>query len=93
MEDSYFNNAYYAKVGGIPTEELNQLELELLWRLDFRLFVSPQEMREFIGRLTPPPPPLPSPAAPGMVRSVSSSSLASMSDAGSGGSGAGPMDM
>ncbi len=42
LDDSYFNNAYYAKVGGISLEEMNALEVDFLLRLDFRLHVQPE---------------------------------------------------
>lgn len=38
----FFNNAYYAKVGGVSTAEMNKLEMKLLFGLDFRLSVSLQ---------------------------------------------------
>ncbi|KAJ3676296.1 hypothetical protein LUZ60_003708 [Juncus effusus] len=38
-DDAFFNNAYYAKVGGISTKEMNRLELNLLFCIDFRLRV------------------------------------------------------
>ncbi|KAL2611198.1 hypothetical protein R1flu_022890 [Riccia fluitans] len=40
LDDAYYNNAYYAKVGGVTTLEMNRLELEFLFRLDFRLQVT-----------------------------------------------------
>ncbi|KAJ7566238.1 hypothetical protein O6H91_02G093500 [Diphasiastrum complanatum] len=40
LDDAYYNNAYYAKVGGVTTEEMNCLELEFLFRLNFRLQVT-----------------------------------------------------
>lgn len=40
IDDAFFNNAYYARVGGITTEELNRLEMKFLFSLDFRLQVS-----------------------------------------------------
>ncbi|KAF7804753.1 cyclin-P3-1 [Senna tora] len=40
MDDAFFNNAYYAKVGGISTSELNRLEMNFLLGVDFRLQVS-----------------------------------------------------
>eukprot|EP00252_Welwitschia_mirabilis_P026520 TRINITY_DN8731_c0_g1_i1.p1 TRINITY_DN8731_c0_g1~~TRINITY_DN8731_c0_g1_i1.p1 ORF type:complete len:270 (+),score=34.18 TRINITY_DN8731_c0_g1_i1:79-810(+) len=40
MDDVYHNNAYYAKVGGISTSEMNQLELEFLFRIGFKLNVT-----------------------------------------------------
>ena len=39
-DDCSYNNAYYAKVGGIPLGELNALEIELLFLLGFDLHVS-----------------------------------------------------
>ncbi|GKV27779.1 hypothetical protein SLEP1_g36910 [Rubroshorea leprosula] len=39
-DDAFFNNAYYARVGGISTAELNRLEMKFLFSLDFRLQVS-----------------------------------------------------
>ncbi|KAE8688496.1 Cyclin-U3-1 [Hibiscus syriacus] len=39
MDDQCYNNAYYAKVGGVSREELNRLEMKFLFNLDFRLHV------------------------------------------------------
>jgi len=36
-----FNNAYYAKVGGVPAHEMNSLEVEFLFRINFSLHVTP----------------------------------------------------
>ncbi|TYI68324.1 hypothetical protein E1A91_D08G080800v1 [Gossypium mustelinum] len=36
----FFNNAYYARVGGVSTAELNRLEMSFLFGLDFRLQVT-----------------------------------------------------
>lgn len=35
--DQYYSNAFYAKVGGVSTKELNCLELELAMMLDWKL--------------------------------------------------------
>lgn len=40
IDDAFYNNAYYAKVGGVTTAELNRLEMKFLFGLDFRLHVS-----------------------------------------------------
>lgn len=40
IDDAFYNNAYYAKVGGVTTSELNRLEIKFLFGLDFRLHVS-----------------------------------------------------
>jgi len=45
LDDLYYNNVYYAKIGGIPTSEMNSLELEFLFRLNFDLH-APQEEYE-----------------------------------------------
>lgn len=39
IDDAFFNNAYYARVGGISTYELNKLEMKFLFGLEFRLHV------------------------------------------------------
>lgn len=36
----HFNNAFFARVGGVSVVELNRLELEFLFRLDFKLSVT-----------------------------------------------------
>lgn len=40
LDDVHYNNAFYARVGGITNAELNRLELELLFLLDFGVTVS-----------------------------------------------------
>ncbi|KAL9453604.1 hypothetical protein AB3S75_009252 [Citrus x aurantiifolia] len=40
MDDVHYNNAFYARVGGVSNAELNRLELELLFLLDFGVMVS-----------------------------------------------------
>lgn len=40
IDDAFFNNAYYARVGGVSTQEMNKLEINLLFSLDFRLQVN-----------------------------------------------------
>ncbi|TKY65300.1 Cyclin-U4-1 protein [Spatholobus suberectus] len=40
MDDLYYNNAYYAKVGGITTIEMNFLEVDFLFGLGFHLNVT-----------------------------------------------------
>ncbi|KAG8389349.1 hypothetical protein BUALT_Bualt02G0220000 [Buddleja alternifolia] len=51
MDDAFFNNAYYARVGGVSTEELNRLEMKFLFGLDFRLHVSVQTFRKYCSVL------------------------------------------
>ncbi|CAI9102236.1 OLC1v1000475C1 [Oldenlandia corymbosa var. corymbosa] len=47
VEDECYNNAYYAKVGGITTSEMNKLEMKLLVNLEFRLHVDVQTFDDF----------------------------------------------
>ena len=39
-DDVSFSNKFYAKVGGITPNELNQLEIEMLYNSNFNLNVS-----------------------------------------------------
>lgn len=50
-DDFYYRNDFYAKVGGIPSEEMNQLELALLLALDFSLFIREDEFSNYLRRL------------------------------------------
>ncbi|OMO99160.1 Cyclin-like protein [Corchorus olitorius] len=47
MDDQCYNNAYYAKVGGVSTEEMNGLEMKFLFSLDFRLHVTTEVFRKY----------------------------------------------
>lgn len=38
--DRHYNNAFYARVGGVSNAELNRLEIELLFLLDFGVVIS-----------------------------------------------------
>ena len=37
FDDVYYNNAYYARVGGISNSEVNSLEMEMLRMISFSL--------------------------------------------------------
>ena len=39
-DDNFYTNTHYARVGGIPVEELNCLEIEFLFSIGFSLYVS-----------------------------------------------------
>ncbi|CAG9328724.1 unnamed protein product [Blepharisma stoltei] len=47
-EDKYCTNSYYAKVGGIPTKDFNNLEQSFLMLLDFNLYISYENYENFI---------------------------------------------
>ncbi|KAK1422911.1 hypothetical protein QVD17_18200 [Tagetes erecta] len=40
LDDEHYNNAFYARVGGVTNVELNRLEVEFLFMLDFDLTVT-----------------------------------------------------
>ncbi|XP_039037143.1 cyclin-U4-1-like isoform X2 [Hibiscus syriacus] len=71
MDDIYHNNAYYAKVGGISTAEMNILELDFLFCLGFQLNVAPTTFhayctflqREMWMQIQPPLQHLPQPSS------------------------------
>jgi len=52
FDDQYFNNAYYAKVGGVPVGEMNILEVELLFRLNFSLHVTTDVFKKYKSELS-----------------------------------------
>ena len=43
LDDFYYNNAYWAKVGGVSLSEINALELEFLFAAGFRLHAQTEE--------------------------------------------------
>jgi hypothetical protein len=47
FEDAYYNNAYFAQVGGVPTVEINQMELDFLFYVSFRLHVPTHEYQSY----------------------------------------------
>ncbi|RIB10999.1 cyclin PHO80-like protein, partial [Gigaspora rosea] len=51
FSDVFFTNSRYAKVGGLPVSELNQLELEFLILNDFRLAISVEELQRYGDQL------------------------------------------
>lgn len=51
FDDHYFNNAYYAKVGGVPCQEMNSLEVEFLFMTNFTLFVTTETYRQYYTEL------------------------------------------
>ncbi|KAL7233758.1 hypothetical protein ACSBR1_017379 [Camellia fascicularis] len=51
MDDIYYNNAYYAKVGGISTAEMNFLEVDFLFGLGFHLNVTPTTFHSYCAYL------------------------------------------
>lgn len=51
FDDAYYNNAYYAKVGGVLVSEMNGLEVEFLFRINFSLHASPELFQKYRDEL------------------------------------------
>ena len=51
MDDKYYNNAYYAKIGGVAIGELNCMELDMLRLLDYRIAVTGPQIQQLLIRL------------------------------------------
>jgi len=47
FDDQYFKNKYYAQVGGVPSVEINSLELEFLFSINFSLHVKPEDFAKY----------------------------------------------
>lgn len=54
LSDSFWNNATYARVGGIKIAELGLLELDFLYRVDWKIVPKPEALEDYyrwlIGR-------------------------------------------
>jgi len=51
FDDQYFNNLYYAKVGGVPCKEINTLEVEFLFLINFSLHVTEDQYYRYYTEL------------------------------------------
>lgn len=49
--DSFCTNVHYARVGGISLRELNTLELEFLFLIDWRLAINADELQQYYVNL------------------------------------------
>lgn len=47
FDDVYYSNAFYVRVGGVRTKELNLLEWQFLALVDYHLFVAPREYDQY----------------------------------------------
>jgi hypothetical protein len=47
LSDSFWNNATYARVGGIKLAELGLLELEFLYRVDWKIVPNPEVLVDY----------------------------------------------
>lgn len=47
FSDIFYKSSRYAKVGGLPVDELNALELQFILLLDFKLMVQVEELQKY----------------------------------------------
>lgn len=47
FDDVYYSNAFYARVGGVKTREINVLEAHFLSLINYQLFVTPAEYDQY----------------------------------------------
>ncbi len=51
LDDLYYSNEYYSRIGGIASSELNRLELAMLSLLKFDLSIAPETYYHYIDSL------------------------------------------
>jgi Cyclin len=51
FDDAYYNNAYYSKIGGVLVSEINGLEVDFLFRINFSLHVTPEIFEKYQAEL------------------------------------------
>jgi ABC-type multidrug transport system ATPase subunit len=51
QDDKHYSNIYYAKVGGVSTQELGALEINFMTMLDWRVHVTEEEYNDGFDRL------------------------------------------
>lgn len=51
-DDLYYNNAYYASIGGITPQEINTLEIDFLAAIDWNTWVEPQKFDACVEMLS-----------------------------------------
>ena len=50
-DDHFYDNAFYARIGGVSTIELNELESTFLSSVDFRLHVMPETFEDYYNEI------------------------------------------
>lgn len=47
FDDHFYTNNHYARVGGVPVEELNLLEIDFIFAIHFSLYVSCDDYQRY----------------------------------------------
>ena len=50
-EDHYFDNKFYSRVGGVSLTELNFLEKEMLYLLNYELYISSETYEKYLNEI------------------------------------------
>jgi energy-converting hydrogenase Eha subunit C len=56
LDDLYYSNKHWAKIGGISLQEINHLELSILRLLDWKMMVTREQYLEYLDQLGCGPP-------------------------------------
>eukprot|EP01018_Ginkgo_biloba_P011075 Gb_27039 [translate_table: standard] len=51
IDDVNYSNSYYAQIGGLTTRDINKLEIDFLFKLDFRLQVTVSVFQSYCAHL------------------------------------------
>eukprot|EP01029_Cantina_marsupialis_P029211 TRINITY_DN779950_c0_g1_i1.p1 TRINITY_DN779950_c0_g1~~TRINITY_DN779950_c0_g1_i1.p1 ORF type:complete len:177 (-),score=17.19 TRINITY_DN779950_c0_g1_i1:111-641(-) len=51
FDDEYFVQSHYAEIGGISRDDINDLEVDFLFKINFSLHVTPAEFSRYLGEL------------------------------------------
>jgi len=51
FDDHFYNNEYFARVGGVPCSEINSLEVEFLFKINFSLHVTSELYLKYFSEL------------------------------------------
>lgn len=70
LDDLYYSNKHWARIGGLNLQDVNALELKLLFQLSFAMGVTREEYQEYLqglvgaGNMLAPPRMVPAPGVP-----------------------------
>ncbi len=48
IDDFYYKNEYYAKIGGITREEIDSMEIEMMSNFNFTVFINQNEFINYL---------------------------------------------
>ena len=51
LDDQYFENSFYATIGGITLKEINMIEKEFLFLINYSLYVSEEDFCNYYEKI------------------------------------------